>query len=38
VGIDYRAIIEPLELEAKTKKGAGFGNKSKEVKEKKDHA
>jgi len=30
-GIDYRAVIEPLGLEAKRKKGAGFAKeKSKE--------
>ncbi len=26
-GLDYRALIEPLELKAKTKKGAGFAKK-----------
>lgn len=26
-GIDYRSIIEALELEAKTKKGVGFAKK-----------
>lgn len=28
-GLDYRAPVEALELKAKTKKGAGFGKKSK---------
>ncbi len=28
--IDYRAIIDSLELKAKTKKGAGFAKKKKE--------
>lgn len=32
-GLDYREIIDSLELTAKTKKGAGFANK-KEKKEK----
>lgn len=27
-GIDYRPVIEALELKAKTKKGAGFAKKS----------
>jgi hypothetical protein len=27
VGMDYRSIIESLDLEAKTKKGAGFAKK-----------
>jgi len=29
--LDYRAIIEALELEAKTKKGAGFAKKAKDM-------
>jgi len=29
-GGDYRTLIEALELEAKTKKGAGFAKKNKE--------
>jgi len=29
-GLDYKSIVENLGLEAKTKKGAGFGKKSKE--------
>jgi len=29
--IDYREIIENLQLEAKTKKGAGFAKKKKEA-------
>lgn len=29
-GGDYRTLIEALELEAKTKKGAGFAKKDKE--------
>ncbi len=29
-GIDYRNLIEALELEAKTKKGSGFAKKEKE--------
>ena len=28
-GVDYRSIIEALELTAKTKKGAGFATKKK---------
>jgi len=28
-GLDYKEIIEKLELTAKTKKGVGFANKSK---------
>ncbi len=28
-GLDFRSIIEALELEAKTKKGAGFARKNK---------
>ncbi|WP_029408684.1 hypothetical protein [Thiomicrorhabdus sp. Milos-T2] len=28
-GLDYKEIIENLELTAKTKKGVGFANKSK---------
>ncbi len=28
-GLDYRAVIEALGLEAKTKKGAGFAKKNK---------
>ncbi len=31
-GKDYRALIESLELEAKTKKGAGFAKKEKKNK------
>ena len=30
VGLDYRSIIEALELKAKTKKGAGFAKKEKQ--------
>ncbi len=30
-GIDYRTIIEILELQAKTKKGAGFAKKEKKT-------
>lgn len=29
MGVDYRPIIESLELQAKTKKGAGFATKDK---------
>ena len=29
IEIDYRSMVEVLELEAKTKKGAGFANKKK---------
>ncbi len=29
MGVDYRSIIETLELKAKTKKGAGFAKKEK---------
>lgn len=29
--IDYRTLIEALELKAKTKKGSGFGKKQKET-------
>ncbi len=29
MGIDYRSMIEKLELKAKTKKGAGFSKKKK---------
>ena len=29
IEMDYRSMIEALELEAKTKKGAGFANKKK---------
>lgn len=29
-GMDYRAIIERLELSAKTKKGAGFGKEKQD--------
>ena len=32
-GLDYRNIIEDLELEAKTKKGAGFAKKDKATRE-----
>ena len=28
-GVDYRSLIEALDLEAKTKKGAGFAKKEK---------
>ena len=28
IGMDYRTIIEALELKAKTKKGAGFAKKN----------
>jgi len=35
-GIDYRSIVESLELQAKKKKGAGFAKK-KEVLEEKDN-
>ena len=28
-GLDFRSIIDALELEAKTKKGAGFAKKAK---------
>jgi hypothetical protein len=31
VGIDYQFIIESLELEAKTKKGAGFAKKREKL-------
>ncbi len=31
IGIDYRTIIEILELQAKTKKGAGFAKKEKKT-------
>ena len=31
-GFDYHAEIDSLELQAKTKKGAGFGQKNKEDK------
>ena len=30
-GMDYRTIINELELEAKTKKGAGFAQKNKDT-------
>ncbi len=30
IGVDYRSSIEALELQAKTKKGAGFAKKEKE--------
>ena len=30
-GVDYRTIIETLDLKAKTKKGAGFAKKEKKV-------
>lgn len=30
IDLDYRSIIESLELKAKTKKGAGFAKKDKE--------
>jgi len=30
-GLDYRTTIEKLELQAKTKKGAGFAKKKKKV-------
>jgi len=30
-GVDYRTIIEALDLKAKTKKGAGFAKKEKKV-------
>ncbi|MDX1795403.1 MAG: hypothetical protein R3219_01655 [Hydrogenovibrio sp.] len=33
-GVDYRPMIEALELKAKTKKGAGFAKKKKESAEK----
>lgn len=33
-GIDYRTIIEQLELKAKTKKGAGFAKESIDKKKK----
>lgn len=33
VGIDYRSTIEALELQAKMKKGAGFGHKKKKSEE-----
>jgi len=32
--IDYRALIETLDLQAKTKEGAGFSSKTKKDKEK----
>jgi len=32
-GVDYRAIIETLDLQAKTKEGAGFSSKSKKNKD-----
>lgn len=35
-GIDYRDIIENLELQKKEKKGAGFSKKKEEKKEKKE--
>ena len=35
MGIDYRPLIDELELEAKTKKGAGFATKKKNKEEKK---
>ena len=31
-GVDYRSIIETLNLKAKTKEGAGFSSKTKKVK------
>jgi len=30
-GLDYRTIVEALQLQAKTKKGAGFAKKKKEA-------
>ena len=33
-GLDYKTIVEGLNLEAKTKKGAGFGKKSKDAEDK----
>jgi len=32
-GVDFRAIIETLDLQAKTKEGAGFSSKSKKNKD-----
>jgi hypothetical protein len=32
-GIDYRTVVEELELKAKTKEGAGFAKGSKKLKE-----
>lgn len=32
-GIDYRTTIEALKLQAKVKKGAGFGHKKKKAEE-----
>jgi len=32
-GLDYRSMVDALELKAKTKKGAGFAKKSDQVKE-----
>jgi len=32
-GLDYRTIVEALQLQAKTKKGAGFAKKKKEQQE-----
>ena len=34
--IDYKSMIDALNLQAKTKKGAGFAKKDKELKEPKD--
>ena len=31
MNVDYRELIDSLELEAKTKKGAGFANKSSNI-------
>lgn len=31
MNIDYRSVIDSLELVAKTKKGAGFGKKNKDT-------
>lgn len=34
-GIDYRSMIDSLQLQAKTKEGAGFANKKEKKSEKK---
>lgn len=35
-GVDYRSLIEDLNLEAKTKEGAGFSKKKKDKEKSKD--
>lgn len=35
-GVDYRSLIEDLQLEAKTKEGAGFSKKKKDKDKEKD--